>query len=560
MKTKQKRKGLVGLLLVAVMLCALIIPAGPALAYGTATLSINPSGTNVDAGDSFSVDVLVTTTDTTVGAQMELHFDPAVVQITGVTEGAFYSSGGSYFATTDILDANTTGVLYGISCTALGWSQPAGNGTFMTIAMSAVADGYTDLELIDLTGTPDTYVLDGDSAYVDETNLTLNNGSVQVGTPLPDLQVTDIDVSWVSATEYDVTYTITNAGLGDAGAFDTELEIDSVLYDTYNHTGLTAGNSEPVTVSSITVSGESDDILVTTDSGAAVTESDETNNTGTASTAAISVDLRVTGIDGDIINVADYEVPVGTVLEDTFTIDTQTAMGALVHYCQANSIEVDILEWTGFGYYIYQIGTDGDDENSWMYAVDGVGPWVSAADYGLAGGEFVHFYNYALGFYNTSGSGDTIVHGLGVAELEITVPDNILTGWDLFVGEDNETGGTLNIKSNADWEVTVQDTSDYSDPGDPDTGYMTQYDIEGTAYGTTSLENGFHVVGDNNVNIADGLGIVADSSSHPQGDGNTGAAVTITFQQYVEYDDPVPTGNFDVYRIVVTFTAYQTIS
>jgi hypothetical protein len=113
----------------------------------------------------------------------------------------------------------------------------------------------------------------------------------------------------------------------------------------------------------------------------------------------ITVDLRATGIAGDILNVSDYSVPAGTVTEDTFIMDNHTALGALVYYCQQNNIELTVTE-DSYGLYVYQIGSDVNDENSWMYYVDGSSPWFSGDQYALTGGESVHWVNYQLGLYS----------------------------------------------------------------------------------------------------------------------------------------------------------------
>jgi hypothetical protein len=141
--------------------------------------------------------------------------------------------------------------------------------------MQATADGTCVLDLLATSGIGD---IDANPL-----NPTLSDGSVQVGAPAgPDLIVADISITWDSDTQYDVTYTITNVGADPAGAFDTTLDIDSTVVDTHNHTGLAAGASDVVSFNDVTLSGATDDITVITDSGDAVAETNETNNTGTA--------------------------------------------------------------------------------------------------------------------------------------------------------------------------------------------------------------------------------------------------------------------------------------
>jgi hypothetical protein len=373
------------------------------------------------------------------------------------------------------------------------------------------------------------------------------------------------------------------------------------------------------------------------------------------STGPISVDLQVTSVTGptDIINVAGYSVPSGTVTEDGFTIDAQTAMGALVHYCQANSIDIEITDPWGMGAFVNQIGTDAADLGNWSYAHNQIVPMVGADQQAVTNGDSVHWFNYSLNYYvfaleadkatigageditftvtwtgdtgvpapvdgaevfvsdtmgawqpdpgtsygftnpsgtltltwnqigtfypyaedgarssisqfptpeftcdvGTTGIGDTILHGETVSQLEMTVPDDVLSGWLLLVDTQNQTPGSLNVKSNAAWQCTVEDSDTNS------TGLMTQYDSVTPAYGTLSLGDPIHVIGDSNdVTLTTGSPVlIADGIPGDQQAGNAGEDVSITFQQYVEYDDPVLLTPYDAYRIVVTFTASITI-
>jgi hypothetical protein len=113
----------------------------------------------------------------------------------------------------------------------------------------------------------------------------------------------------------------------------------------------------------------------------------------------VTVELRVSGLSGDLFDVSGYTVPAGEVTEDTFTLNTQTVLGALVYYCQQNSIDITIQQ-NGNGLYVYQIGSNAADENTWMYYVDETSPWSSADQYQLSEGAEVHWVNYTLGRYN----------------------------------------------------------------------------------------------------------------------------------------------------------------
>ena len=113
---------------------------------------------------------------------------------------------------------------------------------------------------------------------------------------------------------------------------------------------------------------------------------------------AVLVDLRTTGVAGDLFDVIGYSVPGGTITEDGITVDTQTAMGALICYCQENTINIEVTEG-GWGPYVVQIGDSTADENCWMYAVNEVTPGVGADQYPLVSDDSVHWFNYTLGYY-----------------------------------------------------------------------------------------------------------------------------------------------------------------
>jgi hypothetical protein len=165
----------------------------------------------------------------------------------------------------------------------------------------------------------------------------------------------------------------------------------------------------------------------------------------------VTIDLRATGMAGDIFDATDYTVPFGTVTEDGFVIDSQTAMGALVHYCQDNSINVEIQSGE-YGLYVYQVGDDSGDENSWTYTVDESTPWVSGDQYDLTGGESVHWANYMLGLYSLSLS-------LDVTEIE---PGDSLTATVTYTDGD----GNPMPADGADVYVT-NSTDAYGNPVPP---------------------------------------------------------------------------------------------
>ncbi|MCW7074436.1 MAG: hypothetical protein OCU24_01105 [Candidatus Methanospirare jalkutatii] len=227
--------------------------------------------------------------------------------------------------------------------------------------------------------------------------------------------------------------------------------------------------------------------------------------------APINIFLRADSITGNIFNVS-YTVNPGTVTEDGVTINNQTAMGAIVAYCQDNGINVDITSTWGWAY-LLQIGNNESDYNYWCYAVDEVVPGVGGAQYSLSGGEFVHWYNCGLNYYTvlTTLNTSMIIAG-GYLNATVTWKNLSgkypLQGADVYVSSAAYTPGTKVGTTGSDGNVTFQ----WSIPGvwyvyavDPvhgsgiynyppvsftceattfDTGRGTYPSISGTHYGT----------------------------------------------------------------------------
>jgi hypothetical protein len=150
---------------------------------------------------------------------------------------------------------------------------------------------------------------------------------------------------------------------------------------------------------------------------------------------------------------------------------------------------------------------------------------------------------------NTLLPGKMIVEGPLAGDLVVTVPDSILD-WGLEVGENTEDG-TLNVKCNTDWQVTV------SDDDVTTAGHMKEWD--GAAYGSELLDEQMFVecpAQGNTVGL-ETSGVIATGDVSGQQQGNAGEDVDLTFNQTIEYDDPkLPDGS--VYRIVITFTGAMT--
>jgi hypothetical protein len=150
------------------------------------------------------------------------------------------------------------------------------------------------------------------------------------------------------------------------------------------------------------------------------------------------VDIRADGIAGNIFDVTGYSICPGTVTEDGVTIGNETAMGALVIYCQNSGINVQITIGT-LGEYVVQIGNDPADNNSWSYAVNEEVPPVGGAQKVIVDGNRVHWYNYNLNYYSVLTAIDKTEIVVGET-LTATVTWKSITGIHLLNGASVHVG------------------------------------------------------------------------------------------------------------------------
>src|ERR1700738_4078083 len=128
-------------LLVSVLLGSAAIGTPVVSAAGT-NLVINPSSASVNPGDSFQVDVVLTTDTPTRGVQFGLMYDARLVQIEQVTPGLFYSrwsdaNGGQGAAVMPFQPHNEAGRLSTGAIALLGGpvDGPTGSGTVLSLQM-----------------------------------------------------------------------------------------------------------------------------------------------------------------------------------------------------------------------------------------------------------------------------------------------------------------------------------------------------------------------------------------------------------------------------------------
>ncbi|NAT11463.1 hypothetical protein C4E22_08030 [ANME-1 cluster archaeon AG-394-G06] len=175
----------------------------------------------------------------------------------------------------------------------------------------------------------------------------------------------------LSDSTFTINYTVTNIGTALANESTTCKYVDGKLKESQSCPTLNPGVSHNGTFDPEPCPcGSTFNVTVCADKDNVINESDETNNCemNIIKCPATKVGIRADGISGTIFDVSGYSICPGTVTEDWYTINNETAMGALVIYCQNNGINVHIA----LGEYLVQIGNDPADNNNWKYASNGV--------------------------------------------------------------------------------------------------------------------------------------------------------------------------------------------
>jgi hypothetical protein len=110
------------------------------------TVSIQPSTDNVSLG-SFMLNVNITGVTDLYDWQFDVNFNPAVLSVTGITEGSFLSGGGSTFFLPGTID-NVGGSITFNADTLLGPPPGVnGSGTLATLDFTAIGNGSSPITL-----------------------------------------------------------------------------------------------------------------------------------------------------------------------------------------------------------------------------------------------------------------------------------------------------------------------------------------------------------------------------------------------------------------------------
>jgi Cohesin domain len=111
------------------------------------TVSIEPTSNAFSVGDTFSLNIIVSDVVDLYGFQFDIGFSPSVVSATGITEGAFLSSGGSTFFIPGDID-NVLGTISLTGDTLLSLSPGVdGGGILATVTFQALTAGSSPVDL-----------------------------------------------------------------------------------------------------------------------------------------------------------------------------------------------------------------------------------------------------------------------------------------------------------------------------------------------------------------------------------------------------------------------------
>jgi hypothetical protein len=134
------------------------------------SVSIQPSTESVSVGNSFTLNVDITSVTDLYDFQFDIGFNPYVLSVTGITEGSFLPGGGSTFFIPGAID-NVSGSIAFNADTLLGPGPGVnGSGTLLTVDFTAIGSGSSDVTLANLIFQDST----GDSIGLSATNGTVN--------------------------------------------------------------------------------------------------------------------------------------------------------------------------------------------------------------------------------------------------------------------------------------------------------------------------------------------------------------------------------------------------
>jgi subtilase family serine protease len=275
------------------------------------SLSVSPVEIEVEKGDEFAVEIMISAEQELHSAQFMMSWKGSgQIICTGIDEGTFFDEYGSTQPFGG--DYDNSGTIEAYSVAILGDPRPSGEGVLAVVHFEAQKDGEVDLKLIDTIFWSDAA---GD-IFTDE----VNNGRVIIGGAVsdePELEIEEVSSEWVTENEsYKVSYVVKNRGGESADAFTVGLYIDGADNPeiTERVNGLAAGDTYDGTFDDyeIEITDEMDELELVADIEGEVTESDKDNN---------SYESTWPGSDLVISNLSVQWLEEGSTYELSFTVE-----------------------------------------------------------------------------------------------------------------------------------------------------------------------------------------------------------------------------------------------
>jgi len=154
---------------------AVLLSVFQVAAQSSVTLSISPELSRVNAGDSFTVDIVLDTGGEQISSvRLSLKFDPSVVTVSDVSAGEGFQGG--FFQVMGGIN-NQTGEIRDVLGMATGGTYVAGQTVFARVSLTASSTSMASV--LDICDVRVIRVLDGENWVEVETEV--SDGSVVVG-------------------------------------------------------------------------------------------------------------------------------------------------------------------------------------------------------------------------------------------------------------------------------------------------------------------------------------------------------------------------------------------
>ena len=174
------------------LLFLLALPFRAAQAQAQTVLSVSPSSTTLQAGQSATLAVRITDVQNLYAYDITLHYDPSIIEVTSIDNGSFFKGG---FTAAQILD-KTAGTAQLAFTSIPPFNVQSGSGELATFKLKAKAGGSArisieniqllrkDATAISATSTSGQVTVSGGAAVTEAPRPGANPGGNDSGQPL----------------------------------------------------------------------------------------------------------------------------------------------------------------------------------------------------------------------------------------------------------------------------------------------------------------------------------------------------------------------------------------